>query len=49
MHDEELIASGNVGQRRSGRASVRSEMSGNVVSDLEKEEQRGASRSSTGL
>lgn len=49
VHDEELIASGNVGQRRSGRASVRSEMSGNVVSDLEKEEQRGASRSGTGL
>ena len=47
IHDEEQVVSGNVGQRRSGRASVRGEMSNRVIHDIE-EEERGAAAASLG-
>ena len=47
IHDEEQVVSGNVGQRRSGRASVRGEMSNRVIHDIV-EEERGAAAAGLG-
>lgn len=43
------MASGNVGQRRTGRAAMKGEMSNRVLSDIEKEERSDGGGSGTGL